>query len=370
MSRWMTGWALTAIVLSAAMMGCAANERPASRAASIELTLPKVVDPDFEVEAAEAESAHEPNIPDRDAGFPRDREAILSMAGGYRVDYRFEETAALRPGYELASPYTASATEWVAVAQDTGERVVLQHLLVMGEPARVVKHWQQTWDYAPSAVVRYVDENVWQNQALLSPGRTGRWSRTVSEADGSPSYAAWGRWSHGEAAGSRWSASTAVLAPPPRREGLRRSAYQAVLVRDRIQLLGDGWLQQQALTKRWINDATPGLARESGVVRYGRVEAGDAATQTMAVAFGEATRYWVRAGPFWAEARRAWDDWMAGGGAVRLRDEVDGQPRWRRVFALASMVSENQQSPVGEGTTGERIRDQIDAVLRDYVVRP
>ncbi|MEM9419357.1 MAG: DUF6607 family protein, partial [Planctomycetota bacterium] len=86
-------------------------------------------------EVAEAKPAYEPYIPDRDAGFARDRQAILSLAGGYQVDYRFEETAALRPGYELASPYTASAVEWVVVAQDTGERVVLQHLLVMGEPA-------------------------------------------------------------------------------------------------------------------------------------------------------------------------------------------------------------------------------------------
>lgn len=325
------------------------------------------VDPEFAVEATPEPPAYQPNIPGRDAGFAQDREAILALAGGYRVDYRFEETAALRPGYVLASPYTASATEWVAVAQDTGERVVLQHLLVTGEPARVVKHWQQTWDYAPSSVVRYIDENVWESRALLSPGQIGRWSRTISEADGSPNYAAWGRWSHGSAAGPQWSASTAVLAPPPRREGLRRSAYQAVLVRDRIQLLGDGWLQQQALTKRWINDDTPGIARESGVVRYRRVERGDAA----ASGFADAARYWHRVGPFWAEARRAWDDWLAGGGAVRLRDEVDGEPRWRRVFALASVVSEgSEKTRVDKGTVGEQIRDQIDAVLRDYVIKP
>ncbi|MEM9420378.1 MAG: DUF6607 family protein, partial [Planctomycetota bacterium] len=232
-----------------------------------------------------------------------------------------------------------------------------------------VKHWQQTWDYAPSSVVRYVDQNVWEMRDLLSPGEIGRWSRTVSEADGSPSYGAWGSWTH-SAAGAQWSASTAVLAPPPRREGLRRTTYQAVLVRDRLQVLPDGWMQQQTLTKRWINDNTPGLARESGVVRYRRVD-DDPARRA---GFIEAVRYWQRVEGFWAEARRAWDDWFADGQSVRLRDEVDGEPRWRRVFALAAELSgESSTRPESElslGTEGERVRERIDAVLVDYVFKP
>lgn len=358
-------WVLSGV---AVLAGCAGS----ARVSQTPSTPSPAVDSSFTVEPVEETPVHEPNIPGRDAGFARDREAVLSLAGGFLVDYRFEETAALRPGVEVAPPYTASAVEWVVVAQDTGERVVLQHLLVMGEPTRVVKHWQQTWDYAPSSVLRYVDENVWENQPFLNQGQIGRWSRTVSEADGSPSYGSWGRWTHGEVTGSQWSASTAVLAPPPRREGLRRSAYQAVLVRDRVKVLDDGWLQQQALTKRFINDNTPGLARESGVVRYRRID-GEA---DQAEAFSAAARYWRNVGPFWAEARRAWDDSFADGGAVRLRGEVDGEPRWRRVFALAAELSEGQgrrrsSAPeAGQGTAGERMREQIDALLTDYVVKP
>ncbi|MEM1447441.1 MAG: DUF6607 family protein [Planctomycetota bacterium] len=362
MPRWTTCWWLGGVLILA---GCVATSPPPE-------VSPPVADPEPVVETPEPEPVYEPNIPGRDAGFATDRQAILSLAGGYLVDYRFEETAALRPGVEVAPPYTASAVEWVVVAQDTGERVVLQHLLVMGEPARVVKHWQQTWDYAPSAVLRYVDENAWEVRDLLSPAQLGRWSRTISEADGSPSYGAWGRWTHGETTGSQWAASTAVLAPPPRRDGLRRGAYQAVLVRDRIQVVDDGWLQQSALTKRFINDNTPGLARESGVVSYRRID--DEAQRT--AAFAAAARYWRRVGPFWAEARRAWDDWLAEGDTVRLRAEVEGQPRWRRMFDLAEAAGETRstrrrESPqAGSGTAGELLRDQIDAVLADYVIQP
>ncbi|MBB6428720.1 DUF6607 family protein [Algisphaera agarilytica] len=353
-----------------ALVGCAASgpaTSPPTTAAPAVATEP--AEPSETTDTAEVLPAYEPYIPDRDAGFARDRQAILSLAGGYQVDYRFEETAALRPGYELASPYTASAVEWVVVAQDTGERVVLQHLLVMGDPARVVKHWQQTWDYAPSSVLRYVDQSVWESRELLSPGQIGRWSRTVSEADGSPSYGAWGRWTHG-AAGAQWSASTAVLAPPPRREGLRRGTYQAVLVRDRLQVLPDGWMQQQTLTKRWINDNTPGLARESGVVRYRRIDD----QPERAAGFVEAAGYWQQVEGFWAEGRRAWDDLFADGQPVLLRDEVDGEPRWRRVFALATELSGAAGGRPTDlstaGTAGERVREQIDAVLAEYVVKP
>lgn len=326
-------------------------------------------------ETVEEPPAYEPNIPGRDSIFARDREAILSLAGGFRVDYRYEETEALRPGYETAEPFTSSAVEWVAVAQDTGERIVLQHLLVMGEPARVVKHWQQTWDYAPRSVVRYVDEDVWQRQALLSPGQVGRWSRTISDADGSPSYGAWGRWSHGPPAPgsvSTWSASTAVFAPPPRRDGLRRQTYQAILVRDRIEQVDDGWRQQQTLTKRWFADETPGLTRESGVVSYRRIDN----RPEHADAFRQAVRYWRTHAPFWAEARRAWDDWLSTGDPIRLRDEVGGELRWRRAFDLAAAIGDAPPEPSrfgttasgGDGTVGEAIRDRIDEALGDYIV--
>jgi len=53
--------------------------------------------------------------------FERDRQAILGMAGTFKVEFFFEETLALRDGYELHDPYRTDAEELVVVAQDTGD---------------------------------------------------------------------------------------------------------------------------------------------------------------------------------------------------------------------------------------------------------
>lgn len=289
----------------------------------------------------------------REAGYAQDRSAILALAGEYLVEYRYEETVALREGYELASPYVASATELVLVVEDGEDRVVLQHLLLIGEPARVVKHWQQAWEHRPGAAVQWVDENLWQRRAFVGGDRPGVWSRTVTEADGAPGYASWGRWSH-RGGVSSWSSSTAVFAPPPRREAVRADQYAALSVSDRVTITPDGWVQEQQITKGGFAVDAPALARESGVVRYRRADG--------AIDFSQARAYWQRVGPYWAQVRRAWDAVMADGGAVSLREQVDGQPRWRRLFTLADSWD-------GSGD-GDAVRHEIESVLSDYVVRP
>lgn len=294
-----------------------------------------------------------PTPPAREADFTQDRAAILALAGAYLVDYRFEETVTLRAGYEPALPYAASATELVLVAEDAEDRVVLQHLLLIGEPARVVKHWQQAWAHAPGGAVQLVGENRWQRRPFVGADQPGVWSRTVTEADGAPGYAAWGRWSH-EAGVSGWSASTAVFAPPPRREADRRGDYNTLLVLDRVTLTPDGWVQEQQITKGGFADDTPALARESGVVRYRRAET--------PADFEQGRSYWQRVGPYWAQVRQAWAAVFADGGAVSLREQVDGRPRWRRLFGLAESM--------GRSADAEAVRREIDAVLGDYVVKP
>ena len=63
--------------------------------------------------------------------FEQDRQAILGMAGKYDVTFDFEETMAIRDGYELKKPYLEHASEMVVVVEDTGETIAMQHLLVV-----------------------------------------------------------------------------------------------------------------------------------------------------------------------------------------------------------------------------------------------
>ena len=55
--------------------------------------------------------------------FNCDRRAILAMLGGYEVQFRFEETVVLKPGYERKQPKRSMGFESVVLVEDAGIRV-------------------------------------------------------------------------------------------------------------------------------------------------------------------------------------------------------------------------------------------------------
>ena len=67
------------------------------------------------------------------AHFERDRETILSMAGNYKVRFDMQESTPWMEGYEPLDRKISGGHESVRVIEDTGTRIVLQHLLVVGE---------------------------------------------------------------------------------------------------------------------------------------------------------------------------------------------------------------------------------------------
>ena len=75
----------------------------------------------------------------------KDRAAILAMQGEYTVEFAFDETVLLAPGYERASAQRSGGDEVVIVVEDTPGKVVLQHLLVDQKGGHVTKHWRQDW---------------------------------------------------------------------------------------------------------------------------------------------------------------------------------------------------------------------------------
>ncbi|MER2177605.1 MAG: DUF6607 family protein [Stenotrophomonas maltophilia] len=77
----------------------------------------------------------------------RDHASILAMQGEYTVDFAFDETVLLAPGYERAPAVRTGGNEVVIVVEDTPTWVVLQHLLVDAKSGHVTKHWRQDWVY-------------------------------------------------------------------------------------------------------------------------------------------------------------------------------------------------------------------------------
>src|SRR3546814_8894507 len=65
------------------------------------------------------------------ANFEQDRADILAMAGNYRVSFNMQESTRWDPDYEVLEPKRSGGNEVVRVIEDTGRKIILQHMLVI-----------------------------------------------------------------------------------------------------------------------------------------------------------------------------------------------------------------------------------------------
>src|SRR5690606_20340908 len=121
--------------------------------------------------------AHPPALSaEEKAKFEQDRQAILAMAGEYRVNFHFHETVPLKAGYEKHEAHDSEATEFVEVIEDAGGRIVLQHVLVLppdsdegeSQEPRVVKHWRQDWEYEARKLYEFRGHRTWVPRELTA----------------------------------------------------------------------------------------------------------------------------------------------------------------------------------------------------------
>lgn len=283
---------------------------------------------------------------DERAKFERDRQAILGMAGEYRVSFKFMETVPIKTGYEPKAPYFAAATEFVDVIEDAGDRVVLQHVLVLtdeeaakdadaGNGVRVVKHWRQDWTYEDTQVYEFKGRNTWAPRNIRASEAEGTWSQAVFQVDDSPRYESVGKWVHtGEA--STWQGGE-TWRPLPRREHTKRKDYQVMGCVNRHTVTPTGWFHEEdnyklvlpAEDKPGKPVAEPVLVREAGLNEYRKVSDLD---------FSEGRAYWQKTQAYWRDVRSAWDEVFAAGKPVKLRRVVEDRPMFRHLFEPAEAV--------------------------------
>lgn len=275
------------------------------------------------------------------------------MAGEFSVAFRYQETVALRSGYEPQPVYVAEAVERVLVVEDAPGRIALQHLLLMGESGLVVKHWREDWVYQPTRMLKYLgDEGRQRTWSMVAVGQKlpGYWARQVYEADDGPAYGVTGRWQH-EAGVSTWDADGPAFAPLPRREA-SRTDYDAIEVHDRITRTPDGWSQEQDTVKFTMGVEQPPLVRESGIVRYRRGTADLEATPTDA--------FWQARARYWQRVRAVWDALIQGGKPLTMVAVVEARPRWRAVF-------EAVETAAGTGQPLDAFEQELQRVLLPYI---
>lgn len=283
---------------------------------------------------AEWEALQEPGL----RSFERDRRAILAMAGPYRTSFDFLETVQFTPGAEPVRPYQSWGTEYVYVAEDQGDFISLQHIIVMffeGDGGEVVgpavqKHWRQDWRYEDTELHVHIGHNRWQRRQVDAGEAEGRWTQAVFQVDDAPRYESIGRWVH-SGNYSSWTGKP-TWRPLPRRESSVRDDYDVLEATNTHTIVPTGWVHEENNLKLDLDengepaDETPYLARELGVNRYERIEGFD---------FSAGHEYWESTGAFWSDVRDAWQQALDDNDRFALADRVDDRSLFEYFFEYA-----------------------------------
>ena len=278
----------------------------------------------------------------------RDRQSILAMQGEHIVDFAFDETVLLQPGYERASAVRSGGNEVVIVVEDTPNRVVLQHLLVDAKSGHVTKHWRQDWTYEAANRFEFSDGQTWQVRSIPGEVNRGAWTQCVFEVSDAPRYCGTGRWDYRNGVPT-WT-SDLSWRPLPRREYTKRSDYNALAVVNQHTLTPNGWTHEQFNTKvqRNADGSQVEIAREFGFNDY---------IKTTEVNFKPARDYWAATAPFWAQVRQRWDGFLGQPPGVHLKTKLDGMAMIMPLFQQAEEIQGGAAVDTGK----------IDAVFAKYV---
>lgn len=249
--------------------------------------------------------------------FERDRESILAQQGNFHVRFDMRETVNFLPDYTPLEPKTSGGEEIVRLVYDEGNRISLQHILVMEHEGEtfVIKHWRQDWVYQPETVLTYAGPNEWTLSPVSADERAGAWSQTVWQTDDSPRYGGVGQWSYANGL-AEWT-SNESWRPLARRDATRDPIYDRYLGVNRHALTPRGWVHIQdnmkMMTAEGAEGEPVGVVHEDVVNSYRR---GDDFSPT------PGDTYWEATSAYWSEVRDAWDEAIAAGNGVHVEEEA------------------------------------------------
>lgn len=266
----------------------------------------------------------------RDEKFIKDREAILAMAGDYRVEFDFMETVAYSPGYEPKERKLSAGYEVVRVIEDRGDFISLQHILVVGGDEKFpIKHWRQDWVYEPEEVLTFIGGNAWRMRPVPEEQRTGNWAQNVYQVDDSPRYGAVAAWRH-ENGLAQWE-SAREWRPLPRRDMTTRDDYHAVNAINRHALTPTGWVHEQDNEKTVLLGERRVLVREIAVNTYDKTSDFDVSV---------ATDYWNATQDYWAHVRGFWSELESEGQGFALTVQGEPEAVYDPLLAYADAIAE------------------------------
>lgn len=252
-----------------------------------------------------------------------DRNAIKNMCGCYEVTFNFTETF----NYSNDSLYKASQTkvdkglEWAPLVVDEENKIQIQHLLQVGNPAApyIVKHWRQDWLFENTDLYTYNADNEWTFKKLPVADVKGQWTQKVFQVDDSPRYEGTATWVHVDGK-SYWENTTP--APLARREYTTRSDYNLLLRGNRQEITNYGWLHDQDNSKiiRESGKEDVLLAKEKGYNTYVKVDDSKCAA---------AAQWWQDNSQKWELVRTKWEEVYNRNKDLVLEERVDNKPLYK-----------------------------------------
>jgi hypothetical protein len=256
----------------------------------------------------------------------QDADAIKKMCGCYDVTYNFAETFNYSKDllYKPSENKFTKGLEWAGLIIDEDDKISLQHILQVGNPAEpmVVKHWRQDWLFENRTFYMFNTENRWTYKKKKKVEVKGQWTQKVYQVDDSPRYEGSGSWVHVDGK-SYWENTTP--APLPRREYTKRSDYNLTMRSNRQEITDYGWVHDQD-NKKIIREAGKEdfvIAEEKGYNTYVKVD--DSLCEV-------ASKWWKDYNDKWAIVRSKWDEVYERNKNLRLEDKVNNKLLYEHLF--------------------------------------
>ena len=269
-----------------------------------------------------------------------DQKAIKAMCGCFEVKFNFAETFQ----YIKDENYVPSKTkyeyglEWVALVEDLDNKIVMQHLLIVGD-TMIVKHWRQDWEFENTKFYNFKKDLTWNFETKPKNEVKGQWTQRVFQVDDSPRYEGSATWLHVD--GRHFWTNTAD-APLPRREYTVRSDYNVLKRTNTHEIVKDGWIHNQDNEKIVRNENVKDvlLAKEKGIDFYKKVD------DSKCIA---AQKYWKKNAMMWKKIRDKWETIFVKDKDLVMQIPQDKQPLFMKLFALKPDVSTVEISKIIDG---------------------
>ncbi|MGO4288441.1 DUF6607 family protein [Chitinophaga sp. RAB17] len=280
----------------------------------------------------------------------QDKAAIKSMCGCQEVTFEYTETFPADSSYKPKGYHKIiDAIEYVTVAAEDRNRIVLQHLLIAD--SNVIKHWTEDWQYENQQLLAYNQDNEWKKVTLPAAQVKGQWTQKVYGVDDEPRYEGSATWVHTDGR-HYWESSSD--APLPRREYTTRKDYNVLHRTNHHEITATGSIHEQDNQKVIrANGTDKVIVGEKGLNTYNRTDEGKCR---------QAKEWWEQNKAFWAVVRKGWDKVYGANSVINLQKKVNNEPLYKVMMVL-------EEKAFRKELTGEALEKEIAVTLQQFATK-